>query len=95
MRPHHGTIQDAVFHVGIIGNMGKHLFPDLLVTPAGKPLRDAVPVPRARWQVTPRRTGATDPAHGLNEATAGCLRATIHVWTAGQNVTYVRPLIIA
>ena len=45
MCPHHGGINHAMLHVGIIGKMLKHPLPHICVAPASKLLVHAVPVP--------------------------------------------------
>ena len=44
MVPHHGAIEKNIFHVGVVGKVLMHIFPDVMVAPAGKTLIDRVPV---------------------------------------------------
>ena len=43
------------------------MVPDPGFRPAVKPLKDAVPVAKLRWQEPPRRPAPHDPQHRVNE----------------------------
>jgi hypothetical protein len=48
--------------------MMMHLFPDIVIVPAGKPLVDTIPLAITLRQLAPLGSGTHDPVHSLNEA---------------------------
>jgi hypothetical protein len=95
MRAHNAAINNAVFHVRVIGKMLMQVFPDALVAPAGKPLVDAVPVAIPRWQLAPLGTAAHDPMNSLQEVTARLFCSRIHARTLAKKLVQLYMLIIA
>jgi len=95
MRPHHRAVQDQVLPIRVIRDMGQHVAPDALVTPACEALIDAIPVAVVWRQIPPGCPRAIDPEHRFNEASAVHLGAEVHLRTVFQKGTYVLPLVIA
>jgi hypothetical protein len=69
VRPDDGAVNDQVFHIRVIGEIGVHLFPDAMVAPAGEALVDAVPIAILLWQKAPLCAGAGYPKNRFNEET--------------------------
>lgn len=67
MGPDRAAIEDQVLHIRVIGKMVMHIFPDLVVTPAGKALVDAVPGTIFLRQQAPLGAATRDPEHGFQE----------------------------
>ena len=70
MGPHHGAVDDEVFHIRVGGEMLMQQFPDTPVGPAGKPFVDAVPIPILGWEEPPLGPGAVHPEDGFYETPA-------------------------
>jgi len=77
MCPNDGAIQDQVLHIGVIGKMLMHVFPDPVIAPACKALVDTIPVAVLFWQQTPLGSAAGDPQHAFQEKTAVRLLTSI------------------
>ena len=67
MCPHHGAIQQDVFHIRVVSKVLIHLIPDIMIAPAGKTLVNRVPLPIFFGQKPPLRTAAGDPMHAFNK----------------------------
>ena len=78
------AVEDAVFHVWVIGEVLEHALPDALVAPAGEAFVDAVPVAILGWEEAPLGSGAIDPDHGFEKATAGGLIANVGMRGAAE-----------
>ena len=77
MRPNDGAIQDQVLHVGVIGKMLMHIFPNPMIAPARKALVDTIPVAVLFRKQAPLGSAAGDPQHSFQEKTAVSLLAGI------------------
>jgi hypothetical protein len=65
--PHNGGIDDQVFKIRIFAQLGEKPLPDALLCPSPETSEHAVPVAKLFRQVAPRRAGADQPQHGINE----------------------------
>lgn len=70
MSAYYGAIDDQVFHIRVVDEVLMHSFPDPLVTPAGEPFVDAVPVAIGLGQQAPLRAATGHPEDGFHEASA-------------------------
>jgi hypothetical protein len=61
MRPHDGAVDEDLFEVGILGQLGDDLMPAAFARPAGKALIDAVAGAEVGGQIAPRAARARDP----------------------------------
>ncbi|MDQ5827214.1 MAG: hypothetical protein M3441_23880 [Chloroflexota bacterium] len=90
----HRTVQDPRFHGGVIGTVREHALPHALLTPTGKACVDAMPVAVVGGQQAPLRSSAVNPAHGFQDAAAGCLRSNVGMRVAPQQRPQVRPVVV-
>lgn len=86
--------QDQVLHIGVIGNMLMHIFPDPMVAPACNALVDAIPVTVLFRQQSPLCSTAGDPQHSFQEKTAVRFLASMGSWVALQVWIDIVPLIL-
>ena len=70
MSTYYGAIDNQVFHIWVVGEVLMHSFPDALVTPAGEPFVDAVPVAVGLGQQAPLGAATGHPEDGFHEASA-------------------------
>jgi hypothetical protein len=89
-----GAIYNQLFHIWIVGEVLMHSFPDTLLTPAGKPLVDGVPVAVGFRQQAPLGAATGHPEDGFDEASALGFVANVNIWTGAQELEYFRPLVI-
>jgi hypothetical protein len=89
-----GAIYTQVFHIWSVGEVVMHSFPDALLTPAGKPLVEGVPVAVGCRQQAPLGAATGHPEDGFAEASALGFVAHVDVWTGAQELEYFRPLVI-
>ena len=86
MGPHHRAVNDKMFQIWVMGKMMMHSFPDPFITPAGKPLVDAVPFAIPLGQQSPLSTAASHPEHAFNEAAAISFLTDVHLWATTQEL---------
>ncbi len=86
MGSHHSAINDEMLQVWVLNKMLMHSFPDALITPAGKPLVDAVPFAVLFGQQSPLSAAAGHPEHPLNEAAAGGFWADVYLRTITEEL---------
>lgn len=94
MGPDDGAIEDQMFPIRIIGKIGMHWVPNILITPAGKPFVDAIPMAVLCWQQPPLRSAAGDPEDAFDETATPVLLADIHFRAGPQELQYFGPLFI-
>lgn len=85
----HRAVDNQILHVWLIGKVLQHLFPNAVVTPAGKPLVDAVPLAVLLWEQAPLRAAAVYPEHGFQEAAALGFVADIDARIIAQERKYL------
>ena len=94
MGPYHRAVDNDIFHIGVLGKMVMHPFPDAFITPAGKPLVDAVPVAVAFGQQSPLGAATGDPENPFHKPAAVRFLAHIHVRAGTQELKDFPPLVI-
>ena len=67
MRTDDRTVDNEVFHVGVIDEVMVHTLPYTAFTPSGESFVDAVPITVFGWEHPPLRTSPSNPQYGLNE----------------------------
>ncbi len=88
------TVEDAMFHVWVEGEVLKHTLPNTFVTPAGEAFVDAIPVAIRGGQEAPLCARSVDSQHGFQEAAAGCLIANVSMWVAPQKGPQFGPVLV-
>ena len=71
------AVQQNILHIRVIGEMLKHIFPDLMLAPTGKALVDAVPVAEFLGKQSPLGSAAQNPQDGFDEQPAFSINASI------------------
>ena len=94
MGPHHGAIEKNIFHVGVVGKVLMHIFPDVMVAPAGKTLIDRVPVAIFFGQKAPLGPTAGGPEHAFHEKTAIFFLPGVHAWMILLEKIDISPLVV-
>src|SRR5918996_1909442 len=94
MGPYHGAVNHDTFQVRIISEMMVHSLPDAFITPASKPLVNAVPFARDCWQQSPLSPATPNPEDRLDEASAGDFLAHVYVRARAQKPEDFGPLFI-
>ena len=94
MGPHHGAIEKNIFHVGVVGKVLMHIFPDVMVAPAGKTLIDRVPVAIFFGQKAPLGPTAGGPEHAFHEKTAIFFLPGVHARMFLQEKIDISPLVV-
>jgi hypothetical protein len=94
MGPHHGAVNDEMLQIWVLDKMVLHSFPDTFITPAGKPLVDAVPFTILFGQQSPLGTAARHPEYAFHEAATVGFLADVHLWTITQELEDFPPLFI-
>ena len=67
MHSNHGAVDEHIFEIRVAGKRLEDGGPDFALLPAGKAFVHGIPGAELLRQITPRRTGAQDPQHGLHE----------------------------
>ncbi len=62
-----GAVDEKLFEVRVLGQLGEHLMPHAFARPAGKALINAVPGAEFGGQVAPWAAGACDPQHRFDK----------------------------
>ena len=94
MGPHHGAIKKNIFHVGVVDKVLMHIFPDVMVAPAGKTLIDRVPVAIFFGQKAPLGPTAGGPEHAFPEKTAIFFLPDVHARMILQEKIDISPLVV-
>jgi hypothetical protein len=94
MSPHYGAVNNEMFQIGVLDKMMMHSFPDAFITPAGKPLVDAVPFTILLGQQSPLSATAGHPEHAFHQAPTVGFLADVHLWTIPQELEDFPPLFI-
>ena len=69
VRPHNGGIDDQIFEIRVFTQLGEKTLPNALSCPPPETPEHAVPFAKLFGQVTPRRAGADQPQHSIDEQT--------------------------
>jgi len=77
MGSYDGAVQQDILPIRVSGKMLMHIFPYLVVAPAGKALVDAVPVAVFFGKQAPLGSAAQDPQDGFDEQSTFCFIANI------------------
>jgi hypothetical protein len=67
VRPHNGGIDDQVFEVWIFAQLGEKTLPNAFSCPSPETPEHTVPFAKLIGQITPRRSGADQPQHSIDE----------------------------
>jgi len=94
MGPDNGAIEDEMFHIRVIDKVLMHFVPDILISPAGKPFVDAIPIALLFWQQAPLGPTAADPEHTFDKTATLVFLTDINVGTGLQELNYFGPLFI-
>src|SRR5574340_504370 len=62
-----GAVDEHLFEVCILGQLGEELMPKALARPPGEALIDAVPGAKFAGQIAPGAAGPRDPQHRFNK----------------------------
>jgi hypothetical protein len=62
-----GAVDEHLFEICVLRQLGEDAMPDTTPRPASKSLIDTIPRPEWAWQVTPRTTRASNPQNRFNE----------------------------
>jgi len=92
--PDNGAIQDQMFHIRVTGKILMHFVPDILISPAGKPFIDAIPVAILLWQQAPLGPAAADPEHAFDKTATLVFLTHINARTDPQKLKYFGPLFV-
>ena len=88
----HGTVNNQMLHIRVIGQVLMHSMPYTLLAPAGEPLVDTVPSAILRREQSPLSTASGDPKDTFDKAEAFGFLPHVHIWTTTQELQYLRPL---
>ena len=91
--PDHRAVDDAVFHIRVVGQMLQQQFPDTPVAPAGESFVDAVPFPILGWKEPPLGAGAIDPQDGFYKTSAFCFLTDLQFGATTQELEKLSPFI--
>ena len=95
MGSHHTAIEEKIFHVGVIDKVLMHIFPDVMVAPAGKPLVYCVPVAIFFGQKAPLGSAAGDPEHAFHEKATISFLPSVNAGMILQEKIELFPLVIS
>ena len=71
-----------------------HFVPNILISPAGKPFVDTIPVAVLLWQQSPLGAAAADPEHTFDKTAALVCLTDINLGAGPQELNYFGPLFI-
>jgi hypothetical protein len=77
MRAHNGAVEQALLHIGTIGEMLMHIRPHLVFTPPCKAFVDRIPVPLVFRKQAPLRAAAQDPQNRFDKLPIFCFLSCI------------------